>query len=117
MRRMLTYLAILKRLHWATWVAMSVVLMALVLIMVPGDHQNRDSLIPTTDWEQACYQLRADASAQWRSAAEKEGPSLYFYATTFSHGWPSPFLARALVYDAQHHPSKPLLGKKSSFAS
>lgn len=121
MRRLLTYLAMLKRLHWATWVVMSFVLLALVLIDVPGEYQAGGSILPVTEWEKACYQLRVDATARRQQAAEKElkQPSFYltFHAAAYSHGWPRPFMARALVYDHKREKSKPWLGKKSSFTS
>ncbi|QDU78256.1 hypothetical protein Pan97_53400 [Bremerella volcania] len=121
MRRVLTYLAMLKRLHWATWVAVSVTLLALFLIVVPGEYQIEGSILPLTDWEKECYQLRLDASAKRQKAAEQELKPPSFYLSThvaaYTHGWPRPFLVRALVYDYRRSPSKPWLGKKSSFTS
>lgn len=121
MCRVLTYLAMLKRLHWATWVAMSFTLFALILIMVPGEYQVTGWFDPLTDWEKACNQLRLDAAAKRQQVAKRElaPESFYFsfHSAAFSHGWPRPFLARALVYDDQRKQSKPWLGKKSTFTS
>ncbi|WP_146115638.1 MULTISPECIES: hypothetical protein [Pirellulaceae] len=118
---MMTTLAMLKRLHWATWTVLSFTLLALLLIVVPGEYQAEGSIFPVTDWEQTCYQLCIDARAKRQRAAEKEpdSPGFYMYTHTaaFSHGWPRPFLVRALVYDYRRSKSKPWLGKKSSFAS
>lgn len=121
MRRMMTTLAMLKRLHWATWTVISFTILALLLILIPGEYQANGSIFPATDWEQTCYQLCLDARAKRQKAAEQvpDSPGFYIYthAASFSHGWPRPFLVRALVYDFRRTKSEPWLGKESSFAS
>jgi len=121
MRRVLDQLAKLKRLHWATWVAMSVTLLALLLIMVPGEYQTQGSIYQVTPWEKACHQLRMDTSARKRKAVEEglSPPQFYLsvHVAAYSHGWPRPYLARALVYDHLRQQSQPWIGKKSSFTT
>jgi len=120
MRRLLGNLALLKRLHWASWSAMSVTLLALVVILVPGDSYRAASVFPATDREILYAQFRQDAEAKVYHPTKQTHPwplgFSSFNTAIFEHGWPRPFLARALVYTKDRQRSEPWLGKKSSFA-
>lgn len=80
-----------------TWIVTLLVALSLVLIVVPGDYVDwrfRDAANP---WEQRCQDLYA-------ATLERHEPSMRnlpqpgnLFVRAFEHGWPRPFLARALV--------------------
>lgn len=87
----------LPRCHWFTWCLTLLVALALVLIVVPGEWINplpRDS---PTEWEQRCQDLYAATCERHQPTVPDLAHGLNFSVYAFEHGWPRPFLARALV--------------------
>ncbi|QDU78257.1 hypothetical protein Pan97_53410 [Bremerella volcania] len=104
MKHLWPRLSLLKRLHRATWCAMLLTATALVLIMVPGESLYLSLEKRPQPWYDACMELEADTYQQSIDAmCMSEGypengsticpPDLKI----IEHGWPSPFLARAVV--------------------
>ncbi|PQO32964.1 hypothetical protein [Blastopirellula marina] len=103
MRALLSRFAILTKLHWVTWGVLLVTTLGLVLIVVPGDLV-RISLIPwPTSWEQQCENLRLATNEMAYAVDPRERNQAAMGAPrvatkVYQHGWPSPYLARALVF-------------------
>lgn len=90
-------LAGLPRCHWLTWSLTLLVALALVLIVVPGDWISPLPSDSPTRWERRCQDLYAATREQHKPAEGNLAQGLNFAVYAFQHGWPRPFLARALV--------------------
>ncbi|RCS52688.1 hypothetical protein DTL42_07565 [Bremerella cremea] len=127
MHALLSRLAILKMLHWVTWCVLLVTTLVLVFIIVPGDLVQYSQIPWPTPWEQQCEKLRL-ATNEMAYAFDPRDRQLVAMGTTrvstkvYQHGWPSPFLARALAFkvdtsgQVNRTQSEPLIRFKSSFS-
>lgn len=100
MRHSLTNLAMLRRLHWATWCAMLITAIPLLLIMVPGEI-TWPPFPAETAWQKSLQDL--DRRTQnyislSRDASVQIDPFLHD-SDLYEHGWPYPYLARSVVLD------------------
>jgi hypothetical protein len=87
----------LRQCHWLSWSTMFVVLTALVLIVVPGERSNARFGAGATPWEQRCTQLYLSTFESHANNYHSTSISSGVTVSVFEHGWPRPFLARALV--------------------
>lgn len=87
-------LSLLRRLHWATWCAMILTAVPLVLIMVPGELVwNTGS--ETSAWQHSLQDL-------WETTSDRVPPSpnfCFLEVDLYEHGWPFPFMARSVIPD------------------
>ncbi len=95
--------SLFKRLHKATWCAMLLMAVPLVLIIVPGEYYHSSQLDRSAEWHDACFDLEQEMEEQLeRSTGESLDPRVADrYVYLCEHGWPSAFLARATFDDFQ----------------
>jgi len=100
MKSLLKQRSVLKRLHWATWCAMLLTAVPLVLIMVPGERiETRDS--PATSWEKSLQGLTYTAlnSRSPSDFASTPLPIFDVEVELLEHGWPCAYLGRGVIQD------------------
>lgn len=100
---MLKRLAILRRVHWLTWCVVAVTTGVLILIIVPGDHVHVGSLNRNSAWHLECEKLReaTDDMARAVDPRERHAANMALsriHTEVYEHGWPMPYLARAIVF-------------------
>ncbi|PQO32963.1 hypothetical protein [Blastopirellula marina] len=96
MKPLLRSISILKSLHWVTWVVMGMFALALMLIVVPGDLYYRSSLDRSQSWWDVCRGLQENTVATPPISTSAINRPLT-YIVVYEHGWPFPYLARAIV--------------------
>lgn len=87
----------LPRCHWLTWCMTFLVALAIVLIVVPGDHVDWRFREAATPWERRSKGLRAATLERHEPTMRNLPRPGNLFVWVFEHGWPRPFLARALV--------------------
>src|SRR5436309_102799 len=83
--------------HWLTWTLTLLVATALVLIIVPGEFSNARFDEGTTAWEKRCTELHNSTLAWHAARPHQRTLTSDVLVLVIEHGWPRPFLARALV--------------------
>lgn len=127
MRTLLSKLSLLKKLHWLTWCVLLITSALLAIIIVPGELVLLLPLQSRTPWEQECEKLRSATQEMAYAADPRERNHATIVAPVIStqvyqHGWPRPFLARALVSRVDKGgqltrvASEPLIRFESSFS-
>ncbi|MGH7137808.1 MAG: hypothetical protein ACREHD_18825, partial [Pirellulales bacterium] len=83
--------------HWLTWCMTLLVALAIVLIVVPGDHVDWRFREAATPWERRSKGLHAATLERHEPTMRNLSRPGNLFVWAFEHGWPRPFLARALV--------------------
>lgn len=89
-------ISIFKGLHGVTWVVIGMFALALMLIMVPGDVYYRSSLHRSQSWWDVCRGLEENRVATPPLDMSAINPPST-YIVVYDHGWPFPYLARAII--------------------
>lgn len=110
-----------RRCHWLAWTTMLLTALAAAVVVVPGENVTM-SRECTTEWKERCKQLYLSTrDSHERSIRDLDAAFAHVTVHVIEHGWPRPFLARALVWkkDSSGRPhrarSTALIRFKSTF--
>src|SRR5687768_7777000 len=96
MRAIRKILSRLRCCHWLTWSVALPTALALVLIVAPGEYVDALRRQCTTEWEEECKEFYVSTHDRHQQPV-RNGIQPDVTVRVFEHGWPRPFLARALV--------------------
>lgn len=96
----------LPRCHPASWLAVFLVAVAMILIMVPGERLDVSSVpedVATSWWSQLVQETRSEAQRLYQLPPPEHDGSQFFLLDPSSalsqHGWPAPAFVRATPID------------------